>query len=296
MSAGERAVGIRVDLKLPPQHVAWPVLRDASLEADRADAFTSLWFFDHLHSVSSGPNPSPEPGPCFEGWSILAGLATVTDKIRLGLMVSAVPYRHPGVLANIVATIDVMSGGRVDLGLGAGNNLEEVTAYGINMGPPGERIAALDEACTVLRALLGPDDVVSFAGAHFSLEGARCLPKPVQTRVPFFIGGKGERKTLPLVARHGDGWNYSNGTPEEFAAKLAVLRASCEAFGREPGAVMPSVQVRALPGELHTVAANAQGYIAAGARHIILYTPADPASVEPLARIADELRAHGAAL
>lgn len=281
---------LRIDVKMPPQHVAWPMLRDAVVEADRSAAFTGAWFFDHLDSVGTGPSTSDRPGPCFEGWSLLAGLATMTERLRLGLMVTAVPYRPVGLLARIVGTVDTMSGGRVDLGLGAGNSPDEAAAFGIDIGSPGRRLDRLSEACVALRLLLRTTDPVDFHGEHVTLRGARCDPGPVQAHVPFFVGGKGERRTLPLVARLADGWNYSNGTPEEFGQKLEVLRALSSAAGRHPDDVLPSVQIRVSSGGEAEAAELAERYIAAGARHILLYAPADPALIDPLAGLADQLR------
>lgn len=281
---------MRIDLKLPPQHVAWQTLRDTVVEADRTEAFTGLWLFDHFSSVQTGPSTRPEPGPCFEGWTALSGLATITNSLRLGLMVSAMPYRHPAVLANMVSTIDTMSSGRLDVGLGAGNNADEAVAYGIDLLPPGPRISALEEGCDVLRLLLGPDDSVDYLGRHYQLRGARCAPKPIQPRVPFFIGGKGERRMLPLVARHADGWNYSNGTPEEFAAKLGVLRSCCKEIGRDPSEILPSVQIKVTAATQDAAREEAEAFVAAGARQILLYMSADPAHVGLAAALAADLR------
>jgi alkanesulfonate monooxygenase SsuD/methylene tetrahydromethanopterin reductase-like flavin-dependent oxidoreductase (luciferase family) len=278
---------VRVDLKISPQDTPWDRFAATCREAEATGAFEGLWAFDHLAPVASGsPRPLDPASTCLEGWSLLAALAAVTTTVRLGLLVSAVPYRPVTVLAKIVATVDHISGGRVELGLGAGNTADEAEAFGIPFGSPGQRLDDLDAACATLRRLFHADGSDGRGDGDLVLQ-----PGPVQHHVPIVIGGKGERRTLPLVATHADGWNYSRGTPAEFAAKRAVLLDLCARRDRDPATMSCSVQVRTTPASVDESVALARAYREAGADHIVLYTQADPDAVGPLAEAAAAVRA-----
>ena len=198
--------------------------------------FDGLWVADHFM-----PPAEPADGPFLECWTTLAGLATSVPGLRLGSLVTGNTYRHPAVLANMAATVDQLSGGRVVLGLGAGWQENEHRAYGIAFSDVPGRLARLDEACAVVRGLLD-DERTSFEGRFYVLEDAPMAPKPVQARLPLLIGGSGEKVTLRIAARWADEWN-TWGTPDVLAAKGAVLDRHCAAIGRDPSTIHRSAQV-----------------------------------------------------
>jgi alkanesulfonate monooxygenase SsuD/methylene tetrahydromethanopterin reductase-like flavin-dependent oxidoreductase (luciferase family) len=180
------------------------------------------------------------------------------------------PYRHPAVLANMAATLDIASGGRLDLGLGAGWNEEEAKAYGIELLPWKQRFDQLDEACRIIDSLLSRE-TTTFAGTHYQLVDARCNPKPLQKpRPPFLIGGGGEKRTLRIAAKYADDWNFPGGSPEQFAHKVGVLHGHCEAVGRNPEEIALSTHLLA-GADVEATAAAAAGFAAAGATHLCLY-------------------------
>jgi F420-dependent oxidoreductase-like protein len=200
----------------------------------------SIW--DHFYSADF------QGYACFEAVSAHTALAMSTSRVRCGSLVYCAGYRHPAVLANAIATIDHLSNGRADLGLGAGWALNEYAAYGIDFPAAGVRLDILEEAVQCARGLLH-DDVTDFEGRHFQLSEARCEPRPVQPAVPVWIGGAGEKRTLRIAARHADGWNAPFLSPDEWARKSAVLDEHCAAVGRDPSAVRRSVNLGVVPDE-----------------------------------------------
>ena len=260
----------RLSFKTKPQHTRWDDLLAMWLEAETIEALDTGWLFDHFYPIF----PDASEGPCFEGWTALSYLAGRTERLRLGLLVTGNPYRHPAVLANMAASFDVFSGGRLELGLGAGWNEEESSAYGIELLPIGQRMDQFEEACEVIHRLL-TEEKVSFAGRHYQLEDARCEPKPVQApRPPFVIGGQGEKRTLRIAARWADEWNLPMGapylTPEQFAHKVEVLHGHCADVGRDPAEITLSVQ-HTCGADLNQSAAHIAAFVDAGAEHVILY-------------------------
>jgi F420-dependent oxidoreductase-like protein len=208
--------------------------------------------FDHFLPIQSDP-----AGPCFEGPTLLAALAAQTTKLRCGMLVTGVTYRHPAVLANIVATLDHISGGRVEYGVGAAWYELEHAQYGIPFPRIGERMDILDETCRILRSLW-TQKTTTFAGEHFQLTDAFCEPKPVQDRVPLVIGGSGERRTLRIVAEHADVWNTFAGDPAEFARlRGTVLAGHCADVGRDLDDIRCSVTFRAILRETEAEARKA---------------------------------------
>src|SRR5262249_41093116 len=189
----------------------------------------------------------------------------------IGLMVTGNTYRHPAVLAKMAATVDVISGGRLDFGIGAGWNELEHTAYGIPLFDPGERIRRLGEACEIVRRMW-TEEAPDFDGHYYHLRGARCDPKPLQRPYPpFVIGGSGEKLTLRMVAQYADIWNYGGGPPEEFQRLSAILDKHCSDIGRDPALIERSVQVAAAPDDLGALRASVRALIQAGATHLIFY-------------------------
>lgn len=187
------------------------------------------------------------PGPT-DAWTTLAGLARETSRIRLGTLVTPVTFRHPGVLAIQVAQVDEMSGGRVELGLGAGWFEREHRAYGIPF--PGKRFDLVEEQLEVVTGLWSTPvgDTYSFSGAHYELVDAPALPKPVQQPLPIIIGGGGRRRTPELVARFGREYNVGFPEDHEIAERIRNLRAACERVGRDPGTVRLSIAMSAFAG------------------------------------------------
>ena len=173
---------------------------------------------------------------------LLAAWGALTRRAQVGTLVTGNTYRHPAVLANMVATLDHITNGRAILGLGAAWHEEEHAMYGIPFFTPGTRLARMDEAAALIRGLLDQPRV-SFTGKHYTLTDALCEPKPVQRRLPILIGGGGERKTLRTVARYADYW-HGHGAPDVIAHKLDVLRAHCADVGRDPAQITPLTTVR----------------------------------------------------
>ena len=281
---------MRFAFKTATQSTTWAEILAVWTEADQIELFESGWIFDHFYPIDGNVG-----GPCLEGWTTLAGLALATERLRLGTLVTGIHYRHPAVLANMVATLDIISGGRLELGIGAGWNEEESGAYGIELGTPGERSDRFEEACQVLIGLLSQDST-DFIGDHYQLTSARCDPKGPQTpHPPICIGGSGERRTLLTTARYAQHWNFVGGSPEEFARKVEVLHGHCADVGRDPGEITLSSHVWLSSGSDEALA-NTVGQIEAFAEQgldlaiVYLLPPLGPAVLEPLAEALAPMR------
>ncbi len=200
------------------------------------------WF-----SVSDHFQESPPQGgnlDCFESISIMTAAAVETRRVRIGSLVYCVLYRNPGVLASALTSIDHLSGGRVECGIGAGWHEIEARAFGIPFPSIGVREDMLEEAAQILRLLFDPEvKGAEFAGQHFRLENAPNNPKPLQPRLKIWIGGSGEKRTLRAAARYADGWNAPYLGPDAWKKKNAVLDAWCEKEGRDPRTVLRTVNV-----------------------------------------------------
>jgi F420-dependent oxidoreductase-like protein len=238
-------------------------------EADAIPEIDHAWLGDHLL-----PRGIDADQPCLETWTLIAALAAQTERLRLGHLVTNVLNRNPAVLAKIAATVDLISGGRLVLGLGAGRAEVEQAAYGVPLRPPGERIGRLDEACAIARRLW-TEDVVDFPGRYYQLEQARLEPKPVQRpHPPIVIGGMGEHRTLRVVARHADLWNMPGppwSTVDDFRRLTRVLDDHCREIGRDPASVGRSVQLVVDRERPANTVATVRDPIAAGANHFVLY-------------------------
>jgi F420-dependent oxidoreductase-like protein len=274
---------LRFGVKTAPQHTTWDDILRIFEEADATPALEHGWDFDHFMPLGGNLD-----GPCLEGWTLLAALAARTERIRVGVMVTGNTYRHPAVLANMGATVDQISHGRLDFGIGAGWHEQEHAMYGIPLYAPAERIHRLDEACEVIR-LLWTEPVANFAGRYYQLTDARSEPKPVQKpHPPFVLGGSGERLTLRVVAKHADIWNFAGGTAEDFAHKSAILDEHCAAIGRDPSEIERSIQPLVDPENIAETRERIRSYIDVGATHIILSLRA-PYPDGIVRRIADEI-------
>ena len=219
---------------------------------------------------------------------MLAALAGVTRRLRLGVMVTGNPYRHPAVLANMAASLDVISGGRLELGIGAGWNEEESQAYGIDLPPLRERFDRFDEGVQTIIALL-TQTTTTFDGKYIHLTDAYCEPKPVQRpHPPITIGGKGPKRTLGAVARWAQQWNAITSNAEEWRATKEILLERCAEVGRDPAEITCSANVRIdADGELGRVVDAIEPYREAGVDLIVLGLPLDaqPTILEPLAEL-----------
>lgn len=220
-----------------------PHLRDTATVAD-AGGVTAMTVMDHWFQMEAR---APATEPMLEGYTTLGFLAAVTERLRLGTLVTGVTYRYPGLLAKTVATLDVLSGGRAFLGIGAAWYEREHLALGVPFPPLKERFELLEEALQVCRQMWSDDDG-PYAGVHVRLAETLCRPQPVQQpRPPILIGGGGERKTLRFVARYGDACNLLDAGPDAVAHKVEVLRGHCADAGRDPGEIDVTVTSGADP-------------------------------------------------
>jgi F420-dependent oxidoreductase-like protein len=254
---------LRFGLKLSGQGTTPEELRAVWQVADAA-GFDHCWNFDHFAALGGDPELD-----VFEAWTILAAMAEATARVRIGCMVTGNTYRHPAVLAKMAVTVDHLSGGRLEFGLGAAWAELEHRMLDLEFGTVGQRIARLDEACRVIK-LLWTQERSDFDGRHYRLQDAIANPKPVQKPYPpIWIGGSGERKTLRVVAEHADVWNAPGGDVAEVSRLSGVLDRHCEHVGRDPGAIRRSVQFR-FDGDSESALRTAQGYTAAGLDDLIV--------------------------
>jgi F420-dependent oxidoreductase-like protein len=223
-----RSVAVRLSLLIDPSRT-WPQMR-ALAELATTAGWHAIYTCDHF--MPYDPDGRPMDGPVLEGWTTLAALAMCTTSARVGNLVLGNLYRHPAVVANMAATLDHVSGGRLILGIGAGWQVNEHDAFGIPLPPPSARIDQFEEACAVISSLLDRPRT-NVAGSSYSIADAPCDPKPLQSHLPLLIGGGGERKTLRVVARYADVW-HTWATPELFAHKSRLLDRYCHEVDRDP--------------------------------------------------------------
>ncbi|HWB72887.1 MAG TPA: TIGR03560 family F420-dependent LLM class oxidoreductase [Egibacteraceae bacterium] len=221
---------MRFGLDVAQHQLTWDELLARVRVAEEA-GFDGAWLFDHFK-----PLYGDRKGPCLEGWTLLAALAAATSRVRLGTLVTGVTYRHPSVLAAQAVTVDHVSGGRLELGLGAAWFAQEHRELGIDFPDAGERVERLDEAVQVIKALLTTDDA-TVDGRHYRLDGATYRPRPVQRPYPpLWIGASGEQRMLPLAARHADVW-HGFGDLETLGRRSAIVDEHARRAGRDPAAV-----------------------------------------------------------
>ena len=247
-------------IKTPPHHATWAEFLAVWRAADDIDVYESAWNWDHFY-----PLAPPYDGPNLEGWTMLAALAQATTRLRLGAMVNGMHHRHPAVTANMAATLDIISGGRFELGMGAGWNEMESSAYGIELGTLTQRFDRFDEGIEIIRSLLD-QRVTTFSGSYFQLTEAWCEPKPVQQKLPIVIGGKGRRRTLRTAARFADQWDMTfPSAPADCLELDALLRDHCDTVGRDEAEITRSVHL-AFPDDVEPaeLADRAAGFFEAG--------------------------------
>jgi F420-dependent oxidoreductase-like protein len=285
---------LRFGIKLAPQGVSIRTLRAFWRLADEA-RFDHLWVYDHLAGVGNAATVAePDPGvDVLDGWSLLAAMASETSHVRLGAMVTANTFRHPAVLAKMATTVDHLSDGRLEFGLGAGWNEYEHAMLGLHLGGARERIERLGEAVQVIRGLwaAGPDRF-DFDGAHYTLKDAVAAPKPIQRPgPPVWLGGTGEKRMLKLVAEQADVWNVVNhGGVAECARLSGVLDRWCDDVGRPREAVRRTAQFRSAAPE--RVVEEAAEFVAAGFSELIFFVAPERAlaDAEVIAERLSELR------
>ena len=255
-----------------------------SAQAAEEAGFDAISVPDHVHQNRVGGGPS---APMFEAYTVLGALAAVTRSANLFSLVSPVTLRAPGLLAKAVTTLDVISGGRAVLGVGAGWDAAESAAYGIDFPALGERFDRLDEELAVCRALFSREQA-SLAGKFYTVRNAYNSPRPVRGSIPVLVAGGGEKRTLELVARYADACNVFAGDPAEVRRKFDVLAGHCERIGRDPAEITRTV-FAVDTADLSAFAASARALAAAGADGIIVAGVTDPAVVGPLGQVLAEV-------
>jgi len=228
---------MKFGLHIGQQNLSVDELRRLWRWADTA-GFDWVDVWDHFYEAP----PFDGNGSCFEATTCMAAIACETKNVRIGVLVLGMNYRHPAILANALCTIDQLSGGRLEIGLGAGWHEPEYRAYGIPFLPIKDRMDILEEGVQVVR-MLTTQDRSTFHGKHFQLENAACNPKPIQPRPRIWVGGNGEKRTLRIAARHADGWNTPYTSPEEFKRLQGVLDQWCEREGRDPATIERTVNL-----------------------------------------------------
>ncbi|WP_329263531.1 LLM class flavin-dependent oxidoreductase [Streptomyces sp. NBC_01478] len=258
-------------------------------EADTVPEIEHAWLFDHLMPIGGDPD-----GPAFEGWTLLSALAAQTRRLRLGVMVTSNRFRPPALLAKIATTVDIVSGGRLDFGIGVGSRPDhplarrEYEAHGLPFHDSAHAVASLAEACTVIRRLWTEEKPFDFHGTHHHLTGAFGNPKPVRRpHPPILIGGR-SAATLRVVAEHADLWNIPGGDIEDAVSRSALLDRYCAEIGRDPAAITRSIHLSVSYDRPETTRDAIREAVDAGFHHIVLGLPA-PYPAEVAHRVADEL-------
>lgn len=276
-------------IKTPPQHGPWRDFLDVWLEADRIEVFESAWTMDHFY-----PLRPPLDGSHLESWTMLAALGQATSRLRLGCMVNGMHYRHPAVTANAAVTVDHITNGRFELGLGAGWFEPESDAYGIPLGALKQRMDRLDEGVEIIHRLL-TQPYTDFDGEHYTITNARCEPKAVQQpRPPIVIGGKGRKRTLRTAARWADQWDMTfPESPDHWRELDEVLRVHCDDVGRDQSEIARSVHLGfPADGDPARIAATAPPFFEAGV-DVVVWSMQGPYKPELLAPLAQAVRDEG---
>ncbi|PRY40306.1 luciferase-like monooxygenase [Umezawaea tangerina] len=284
-TAGAPSFGIMT----APMQVGYDDLLRVWREADGIPEIEHAWLFDHLMPIGGDPG-----GPAFEGWTLLAALAALTDRVRLGVMVTSNRFRPPAVLAKIATTVDVVSGGRLDFGIGVGSRPDhplarrEYAAHGLPFHDTAHAVASLAEACTVIRRLWTEEEPFDFHGEHVDLVGAFGSPKPVQRpHPPILIGGRSVA-TLRVVARHADLWNIPGGDLQDVVQRSAMLDRYCREIGRDPASITRSIHLPVSYDQPGPTVEAIREAVDAGFGHVVLGLPA-PYPVGVARWVADEL-------
>jgi F420-dependent oxidoreductase-like protein len=258
---------MKLGVDVSQHQLTWDELRSRVRFAEEA-GFESAWVFDHFKPLYADPN-----GPCMEGWMLLSALAATTDRIRLGALVTGVTYRHPSVLAAEAVTVDHVSEGRLDFGIGAAWFEGEHDQLGIDFPPTRERGRRLEEALQVVKLLM-TEDGASFRGRHFKLSEASYNPKPVQRpHPPIWVGASGERVTIPIAARHADAW-HTFGSVDTLKRRARILDDAATKAGRDPAAIVRSTML-SISEPWHEVDQRARANDDAGFSYLIVSWPGE---------------------
>lgn len=267
--------GWRMDLVGIPTEQHWATVRSVAAAIEGA-GYESLWVYDHFHTT-----PLPTREATHEAWTLMAALAAATRTVRLGQMCTCVAYRPPAYLAKVAATIDVFSGGRVEMGIGAGWYEEEHIGYGYPFLDPGPRLRMLREGIEIMKAMWTEDEV-TYNGEHYQLEGGICEPKPLQKpHIPVWVAGGGEKVTLRIAARHADYTNFGIEL-DVFIRKSEILKGHCEDVGTDFDAIVRSANFNIMLAETEAGVEAKIGWLA---DHLAKYMPEERAT-----RFADEYR------
>lgn len=258
---------MRFGIDISQHQLTWDELVRRTQAAEEA-GFHAAWAFDHFKALYGDPS-----GPCMEGWTVLAGLAAITERIRLGTLVTGVTYRHPSVLLAEAVTVDHISNGRVELAVGAAWFDQEHHELGIGFPATKQRVEMLEDAIRMARLLMTEDDV-SYAGKHFSLDHATYRPRPVQKpHIPIWVGASGRQLMLPLVGRLADGW-HSFGPPDDMKRKWDVIRRAADGAGRDPGKITRSASL-SISKPMDVVRERAEGWAEEGFDQLIVGWPSE---------------------
>jgi alkanesulfonate monooxygenase SsuD/methylene tetrahydromethanopterin reductase-like flavin-dependent oxidoreductase (luciferase family) len=283
------STGPRFGIMTAPSQVTYRDVLRVWQEADTIPQIEHAWLFDHLMPIGGDLN-----GPTFEGWTLLSALATQTERLRLGLMVTSNRFRPPAMLAKIAATVDVVSAGRLEFGIGAGSRpghpiaRREYEAHGLPFHDSAHAVGSLAEACTVIRRLWTEAEPFDFDGTYLHLIGAFCSPKPVQRpHPPILIGGR-STATLRVVAEHADLWNIPGGDIDDVLRRSALLDRFCAEIGRDPASITRSIVLAVSYDHAGETRDAIDEAIHAGFRHIVLGLPA-PYPENVAAWVASEL-------
>ncbi len=234
--------GWRLDLVGINPAQQWAVMRDLAAYVDAGDVWDSLWVYDHFHTV-----PMPTAEATHEAWSLMSAYAATTSRIKLGQMCTAMSYRNPVYLAKVATTADIISGGRIQMGIGGGWYEHEWRAYGYGFPSAGVRLARLDEGVQIMRDAWR-DGVVSFEGKQYQVDGAIVQPKPLQpSGIPLWIAGGGEKVTLRIAAKYAQYTNFTS-EPEGFEQKSRILADHCREVGTDYGAIVRSANIGTVVG------------------------------------------------
>jgi alkanesulfonate monooxygenase SsuD/methylene tetrahydromethanopterin reductase-like flavin-dependent oxidoreductase (luciferase family) len=278
-----------IGIATAPQQVEYAEILQVWREADAISQIEHAWLFDHLMPIGGDPN-----GPIFEGWTLLAALAAQTERLRLGLLVTSNRFRPPAILAKIATTVDVVSQGRLDFGIGAGSRpsyplaRREYEAHGLPYHDFAHSVGDLSEACTVIRRLWTEPEPFDFAGDYVNLIGAFGNPKPIQQpHPPIMIGGR-STALLRVVAQHADLWNIPGGNITDAVERSALLDDYCAEMGRDPGAITRSMHLSVSYDEPARTRDAISEAVDAGFPHIVLGLPA-PFPSHVAQWVADEL-------
>jgi alkanesulfonate monooxygenase SsuD/methylene tetrahydromethanopterin reductase-like flavin-dependent oxidoreductase (luciferase family) len=279
----------RFGIMTAPMQVDYHDVQRVWQEADKIPEIEHAWLFDHLMPIGGDPN-----GPIFEGWTLLAALAAQTERLRLGLLVTSNRFRPPALLAKIATTVDVVSGGRLDFGIGVGSRpsvpsaRREYDAHGLPYHDAAHAVESLGEACTVIRRLWTEVEPFDFQGTYHQVTGAFGNPKPVQRpHPPIVIGGRAA-STLRVVAEHADIWNVPGGDIDDAVGRGALLDRYCAEIGRDPAAITRSTTVSVDYDRPGAARDSIGGALEAGFRHIVLILP-PPYPADVARWVADEL-------